>query len=211
MQVASHPFFGDDDMRSSAGTPAPQTLGWLFFGVLLATGAAVSIPPWTLLADEPGTNSADETPKPAKTQEQLEKDLAAKLTGSVFVGQFTVTGKEQAGGAAERYTITGATKLAGDDWMITSRIEYGKHDVTVPMIIPILWAGDTPVMTVQDLTIPGLGTFSSRVLIHGDRYAGTWQHGEVGGHMFGRIEPAGEKPPEKPGDESPKGKEKKDK
>ena len=26
------------------------------------------------------------------------------------------------------------------------------------------------------------------VLFYENRYAGTWQHGKVGGHMFGRIE-----------------------
>ena len=31
-------------------------------------------------------------------------------------------------------------------------------------------------------------TFDSRVLFHGNRYVGTWQHGEVGGHMWGMIE-----------------------
>ena len=34
----------------------------------------------------------------------------------------------------------------------------------------------------------GIGTFTVRVFFYGDRYAGTWQHGSVGGHMSGRIE-----------------------
>jgi hypothetical protein len=50
------------------------------------------------------------------------------------------------------------------------------------------------VITLDSVTIPGLGTFSSRVVIDGPLYAGTWQHDAVGGHMFGKIvpvEPAG--------------------
>jgi hypothetical protein len=35
-----------------------------------------------------------------------------------------------------------------------------------------------------------MGTFTARVLFYEDRYAGTWQHGKVGGHMFGKIEKA---------------------
>ena len=31
----------------------------------------------------------------------------------------------------------------------------------------------------------------ARVFFYGDRYAGTWQHGKVGGHMWGRIERTG--------------------
>jgi len=53
-----------------------------------------------------------------------------------------------------------------------------------------LWSGNTPVITLDNLWIPGMGTFSARVLIHQGRYAGTWSHGDKGGHLFGRIEKA---------------------
>ena len=46
--------------------------------------------------------------------------------------------------------------------------------------------------------VPTLGTFTARVLFYGDRYVGTWQHGKVGGHMFGKIEPAKKKDKAKP-------------
>ena len=40
------------------------------------------------------------------------------------------------------------------------------------------------------VSLPGLGEgFSARVLFYDDRYAGTWDHGEYGGLMFGAIEP----------------------
>jgi hypothetical protein len=41
---------------------------------------------------------------------------------------------------------------------------------------------------MKDLNIPGLGTFSAHVVIDGDKYAGTWAHGKVGGHLYGTIE-----------------------
>ena len=41
---------------------------------------------------------------------------------------------------------------------------------------------------MTDLAIPNLGTFTARVVIYDGRYAGTWQHGKVGGNLFGRIE-----------------------
>ena len=47
--------------------------------------------------------------------------------------------------------------------------------------------GEIPVITMQNLNIPGLGTFSSHVVIDGNKYAGTWAHGKVGGHLYGRI------------------------
>jgi len=61
----------------------------------------------------------------------------------------------------------------------------------VPIVVTMPWAGDTPIITMTDVSIPTLGTFTARVFFYGDRYAGTWQHGAVGGHMFGRIEAAG--------------------
>ena len=78
----------------------------------------------------------------------------------------------------------------GDLWVFTARIKYGKRDVTLPMPIPVKWVGDTPVISLDKLTLPGLGTFSAHVVIDGKKYAGTWSHGKVGGHMFGTIAPA---------------------
>jgi hypothetical protein len=74
--------------------------------------------------------------------------------------------------------------------MITARIKYGEKDVNLPIPIDVLWAGDTPVLSLTKATIPGLGTFTTRVMVYGDRYAGTWQHDAVGGQMWGRIEKA---------------------
>lgn len=89
----------------------------------------------------------------------------------------------------ERYDILSVTKLpAGKLWLIQTRIRYGDHDLTVPLPIPVEWAGETAVITVDQVTIPGLGTFDARVLIEDGRYAGTWRHESHGGHLFGRIE-----------------------
>lgn len=126
------------------------------------------------------------------TAEQIAR-LEKYLTGSRFTGSFTVTGQEQNAPRAESYWIERAVKNPeGNQWTITARIQYGTHDVKVPMVMEILWAGDTPVITVDKLTIPLMGTFDARVLIRGGQYAGTWRHDEVGGHLFGRITTAEE-------------------
>jgi len=127
-------------------------------------------------------------PAQKKSREQLEKELAATLTNAVLSGQFTVDGQADSKPPRdEKYTITEAKKLQGNLWLLMTRIQYGDHDVTVPLSIPIEWSGDTPMISLTNFTIPGMGTFSSRVLIYEGRYAGTWQHGEVGGCLFGRI------------------------
>ena len=60
----------------------------------------------------------------------------------------------------------------------------------VPIELPIRWAGDTPVVTVDELPIPGFGTVSARVMFFDGHYAGYWKHGDHGGNMFGVIHPA---------------------
>jgi len=117
-----------------------------------------------------------------------EQAFATLLTGADLVGTFTVDGHEGAP-KQDRYTITKANKVKGNTWAIHARIKYGEADITVPVAVKIDWAGKTPVLSVADLKIPGLGSeFGSSILFQGNRYAGTWEHGKVGGHMWGRIE-----------------------
>lgn len=139
--------------------------------------------------------SADDPTKPATepSREELIKKLEETLTGAKLIGSYSVQGREDRAPKAEEYTIVSANKIPeGDIWLIKARIKYGEHDTTIPMPLEIKWAGDTPVITLTNLTIPGLGTFTSRVLIYDNRYVGTWQHGKAGGTMYGRIEKAKE-------------------
>jgi hypothetical protein len=145
-------------------------------------------------ADEPkSTPAKGPEGKSAETVDQalLEKKFAEGLSGVVFLGSYSVTaaGKETPA-EMEKYTINRVSKVKDkeDTWLFATRIQYGKTDLEVPLALQVKWAGDTPVITLTNLTIPGLGTFTSRVMIYGDRYAGTWQHGKNGGHLWGRIE-----------------------
>ncbi len=127
---------------------------------------------------------------PAATDDPRIDKLAKLLTGSRWMGQFTTTDQNGKAGAAkeETYEISKAEKLPeGNLWLLTARIKYGQRDVTVPLPIDIIWAGDTPVITVNQLLVPGLGTFDARVLIRDGKYSGTWTHNDHGGHLFGSI------------------------
>ncbi len=121
------------------------------------------------------------------SQESLEKEFEESLTGAVLEGSFTVNGRESQTPRTERYEINSVTKLAGSLWTVNARIQYSGHDVTVPIPVTVEWAGDTPVLSLTDADIPGLGTFSARVLFYRSQYAGTWSHGETVGNQFGRI------------------------
>jgi hypothetical protein len=118
----------------------------------------------------------------------LEKEFAKTLTGATLVGRFTIAGHSDTGKNEDRYEIDTAEKVDGHRWIITARIKYGKHDLKVPVPLEVYWAGDTPVIELTNAAVPGMGTFTSRVMIYGDRYAGTWQHDKFGGHMWGKIE-----------------------
>lgn len=135
-----------------------------------------------------GQEKQENDAKPALSQEELEKQFSEKMAKSVLVGKFTVDGQENENSKAERYEIESVTKANGDYWTFLARIKYGKVDTKVPITVKMLWAGDTPMISMTDFTIPGLGTFTCRVIFYEDRYAGTWQHGKVGGHMYGKIE-----------------------
>src|SRR5215471_17568907 len=145
-------------------------------------------------ADEPrsGAPNADESAADAPVDRAtLEKNFAENMSGVVFAGSYSVTsgGKETAA-QMEKYTISRVVKAkeGEDSWLFTTRIQYANTDLAIPLKLQVKWAGDTPVITLTNLTIPGMGTFTSRVMIYGDRYAGTWQHGKTGGHLWGRIE-----------------------
>jgi len=141
-------------------------------------------------ADSPATTP----PATAETVEQTDRERLFKrfeetLDNVKFVGKFTILGRDDGPLRKEEYTISRVEKQPdGDYWLFHTRIKYGENDLQVPLRLEVKWAGTTPVITLTDFIIPALGTFSARVVIHHGKYAGTWSHGEVGGHLFGTIE-----------------------
>ena len=144
-----------------------------------------------ILAEEPkAKESNDKNAATADTdREALFKHFEKTLSGVKLVGRFTILGKDNGPLRREGYTIESVEKLPKDDyWLFKARIKYGQNDVSVPLPLEVKWAGTTPIITLTDFTIPGMGTFSSRVVIYNKKYAGTWTHGKIGGHLFGVIE-----------------------
>lgn len=142
---------------------------------------SVSFTVYSAAAAEP----AAKTP----TKAELEKQFEESMHNVVMSGHYTkgddISGKDL---PEDHYHIAKVTKLKDDTWVFDARIEVEGQDITLPVPLKVLWAGNTPVITLDEFTIPGLGTFSARILILGDRYAGVWTHGDGGGQMFGQIE-----------------------
>ena len=132
-------------------------------------------------------------------QQAREKAFEESMRGAVLDGHFTLvrqgvdsTASGDSGEGvrlrSERYEIEKVVKRAGDIWTFHARIQYGERDVTLPVPVKLLWAGDTPMVSVTDLGLPGLGSYTARVLFYRDTYAGMWSGGRAGGNLFGRIE-----------------------
>lgn len=149
--------------------------------VTLLVTSSIIIAPFqpTLAADD----------QAAATPNDREAALAAMLSGATLEGNFTVTGAGRDLGklSPEKYTLGEVKKVDGDLWVFPTRIQYGDKDLTLPITLPIEWAGDTPVVVVDNLGLPGLGSVSARVMFFAGHYAGYWKHGEAGGHLFGVI------------------------
>jgi len=125
---------------------------------------------------------------PVASLSDRERQFSERMLSSSLVGYFTVAGRTRREPEEDRYDISSVEKVAEDRWRFNVRMRHGTFDVSLPVVVPVKWVEDTPVITLTDWEIPSLGTFTCRVLFHGDRYAGTWQHGNVGGLMYGRIE-----------------------
>ncbi len=132
------------------------------------------------------SSSGEASSKPNQTE--LEQKFQDALSGSTFQGHFTnnrdpngISPKE------DKYTIDSVKKLQGDIWLFTTRIQYEKHDVTLPLPLRVVWAGDTPVITLDKMPVPGMGSFTARVMIFDNQYTGMWDGGDHGGMLFGKI------------------------
>ena len=128
---------------------------------------------------------------PAESLESREAAFVERMRDVVLEGRFTVDWPEPRPGVrSDRYEIESVEKLDGNRWRFNARIVYGGVDVTAPVVVPMEWAGDFPVIVLKTADLPGVGEeFGAVIAFDGDRYAGTWDHGEVGGFMFGRIAP----------------------
>ncbi len=136
-----------------------------------------------------GTMAQAQTPDilpPGVPMNEQEQKFADLLSGATLVGSFSMELRPDANPKPERYAIQAVRKVGDRNWIVQARITYGQVDIPVPVPVQVEWAGDTPMIQVTNLNIPLVGDgFTSRILFYGQRYAGTWQHGKVGGHMWG--------------------------
>jgi len=174
----------------------PRTLLTTSF---VALSLVVVVPAFA--ADPAPSGSAPATPaksplvNPDLDPEALYQQFEEMLSGKQLIGSFTTAGQEGQPLKEDKYTLEKVTRLENGLWQFVARIQYEDRDMKFPLALPVRWAGNTPVITIDKLIIPGMGTFSARILFHDGQYAGTWSAGDHGGLMFGRVAPLEEKAP----------------
>ncbi len=135
-----------------------------------------------------------------EAQLELERAFEESMRGAVLQGNFTVFRTDGEPGEdsdksepvrlrQEAYRIEKVVKRSDTLWTFHAQIQFGQTDVTLPVPVQLHWAGDTPIVSVTDLGLPGMGKYTARVAFYRDLYAGMWWGSSHGGNMFGTIEP----------------------
>ena len=104
------------------------------------------------------SGSVSSRPRRRRPVEERERAFSASTREVVLNGQFTVAWpKARPGIYCDRYEIVVVTKLGGDRCRFDARTTYGNTDVTLSVVVSILWAGDVPMIRTVDVEFLGLG------------------------------------------------------
>jgi len=88
----------------------------------------------------------------------LEKAFQDSMAGVALEGQSTRDGSPTL--SEDKYDIEKIVKTGDDQWTIFARVAAKGQTMTVPLPIQVKWAGDTPVITLTDQAMPGMGTYT---------------------------------------------------
>jgi hypothetical protein len=127
----------------------------------------------------------------AATADEQEKQFTSLLTNVTLTGRWClVRDGSLTPERDETYTIVGVQKVSGDQWIVNAELKYQGQKIVAPIPVRMQWAGGAALMIVDGLTIPGGGTYSARVLFHGQTYSGTWSGGDQTGMLHGLVKAA---------------------
>ena len=121
--------------------------------------------------------------------EDLHKAFSEMLTDATFKGTWApiaggVLGDEKDDG----YKIVSVSKKKGHIWEFITRMKIRGTEIDFPMPIEVRFAGDTAVLILNNVPVGEGKTYSARVMIHNDVYAGSWWGiGGKGGTISGTI------------------------
>ena len=175
-------------------TPQPSNNPDNMNKTTIAFVMAVSLLACTRAQDaKPSTASSKETTagtaKAALSSEELEAKFKAMLTNATLSGRWALIKDGALGEEKEdKYQIASVGKVSGDSWVVNAKIKYNDREFVAPLPVKVKWAGDTPVLIVDNLTMPGGNrSYSARVMFYDQTYSGTWSGGDHGGMLYGVI------------------------
>ena len=157
---------------------------------LLFNGRAFAQDKRATEAAEKSKNVSAQTAEPQKAAAaDPEERFKALLTNAFLRGRWAPLkdgelGEEKTG---DKYNIVSVTKGSGENWTVSAKMKYREQEIVMPIPVQVKFAGDTAIMIVDKLTIPGGGTYSARLLFYERTYSGTWSGGRGGGMLYGVI------------------------
>jgi hypothetical protein len=126
----------------------------------------------------------------AQETAEREKQFTAMLHNVTLAGRWCLVREgELTPERDESYNIVGVQKVEGDKWIVNAQLKYQGQKIVAPIPVQVQWAGGAAIMIVDQLTIPGGGTYSARVIFHDRTYSGTWSGGAQTGMLHGLIKP----------------------
>jgi len=144
----------------------------------------------TAPADKPADVSTSATTKtPTLLPADPEERFKALLTKASLAGRWAPLkdgelGEEKNG---DKYGIVSVVKREGENWIVNAKLKYRDQELVLPIPVQVKFAGDTAILVVDKLAIPGGGTYSARLMFYQRTYSGTWSGGRLGGMLYGTI------------------------
>jgi hypothetical protein len=115
-----------------------------------------------------------------------EKQFQEMLNNVTLVGYYTLGDSPDL--HDDHYGVDRVSKVKDETWNFDAHVEFNKKDMKITLPLPVKFAGDTPVISLTNFTVPGFGAFSVRLVFYDGGYAGTWSAGgDHKGKMFGKI------------------------
>ena len=157
------------------------------------TSAQAQSPEPAKSANTQSASQKVEEPKAAVTQKPLpaepEERFKFLFTKSYLSGRWAplkdgALGDERMG---DKYQIVSVAKGKDDNWVVNAKLKYREQEFVLPFPVRMKFDGDTAILIVDDLTIPGGGTYSARLMIYERTYSGTWKGQRGGGMLYGTI------------------------
>jgi hypothetical protein len=160
----------------------------LAFSVLVAIGFGASERSSAqdhLKKDISQSAAPTQKPQPSDPEERFK----ALFTKAILSGRWArikngELGEERTG---DKYTIVSVVKRDGDNWTVNAKMKYGEKELILPVPVRMKFSGDTALLMVEDLGIPGGGTYTARLMLFERTYSGTWKDQRGGGILYGTI------------------------